>query len=99
MRSRRLSPALKPRNLLQQSGQFSRNKTMLRLSEAQNPQQERAGLNLRQGQFLATAKERTLALRVGQERLNLLHDSSDQLLGGGIALGGIGGADTGEERR
>lgn len=97
MRSSRLRPALEPRSLLEQSRQLSRNKTMLRLRKAQNPQQERSGLNLRQGQFLTTTKERTLALRVCQKGLDLLHDGSDELLGGGIALGLIGGTDTCEE--
>lgn len=97
MRSSRLRPTLEPRSLLEQSRQLSRNKTMLGLRKAQNPQQERSRLNLRQGQFLTTTKERTLALCVCQKGLNLLHDGSDKLLGGGIALGLIGSTDTGEE--
>jgi hypothetical protein len=72
---------------------------MLRLSKAQDSQQERARLNLSESQFLTTTKEGALTLRVGEEGLNLLHDSSDQLLGGGITLGLIGSADAGEEMR
>lgn len=99
MGNSRLRPTLKPGSLLQQSRQLSRNKPMLRLSEAQNPQQERARLHLRQRQFLTTTKERALALRVCQQRLDLLYDGSDQLLGGSITLGVISGANTREEWR
>lgn len=97
MRSSGIRPTLEPRSPLEQSRQLRRSKTMLRLRKAQNPYQERSRLNLRQGQFLTTTKERTLALCVSQKGLDLLRDGSDELLGGGVALGLIGSADTGEE--
>lgn len=52
---------------------------------------------LSQRELVAATKKRAPALGIGQERLNLLHDASNQLLGGSITVRLRGRSDTGEK--
>jgi hypothetical protein len=54
---------------------------------------------LSQSELITTTEERTLALGISQKRFNLLHNTSNQLLRGSIAVSLRGRSDTSEEVR